>query len=709
MGKDHFTGGEPSRRVNMLRHELSPYLLQHADNPVHWLPWGETAFGIARREDKPVFLSIGYSTCHWCHVMAHESFEDEEVAGLLNEAFVPVKVDREERPDIDRVYMTVCRLMTGGGGWPLTVIMTPVGKPFFAGTYFPRTSRLGRIGLLELLPRVAALWRNRRGDVDRSAEEATAALGMYKEESPGEFPKIEILDRAFRQFSRDHDEVFGGFGQAPKFPTPHNLQFLLRYWKRSGNPEALRMLERTLDGMRLGGIFDHLGYGFHRYSTDRNWLVPHFEKMLYDQATVSAALVEAWQAGGREEYAETARQVFRYVLRDLLSPEGAFYSAEDADSEGEEGKYYLWTEKEIREALDPEEAETALRAWNVLADGNYADEASGKRTGRNIFYLGREMEIAAAETGLRPREFSERLESARCKLFERRCERVRPLLDTKILTDWNGLMIWALSLGAKAFDDPALAVAASRAADFVLEKLRDRKGRLLHCWRDGKTAGAGNAEDYAFMVQGLLELYEASGFNRYFEAALELNRDMLELFWDREGPGGFFFTAADSEQVLVRQKEIYDGAAPSANSVAALNLLRLARMTGESVLEDKADRLFRAFSGTLERSPSAFSRLLCSLDFAYGPSLEVVLVSGGDNDRYERMKRTLWTGFSPNKVVLHRGVREESDAAGLVPVIGGMLPLDGRATAYVCRDFACELPATTPEKMLELLETVVRS
>ncbi|MGP8284681.1 MAG: thioredoxin domain-containing protein, partial [Desulfomonilaceae bacterium] len=536
-------------RPNRLIDEKSPYLLQHAYNPVDWHAWGVEAFERAKQEDKPIFLSIGYSTCHWCHVMEKESFEDDEVAELMNKVFVSIKVDREERPDIDHTYMTVCQMMTGGGGWPLNIVMTADRKPFFAGTYFPKNSRHGRIGLIELSERIEHLWLNDRAQIDDATEKIVTALNVPAPRGVSGALDLEVLRTAFQQLSQRFDPKYGGFGEAPKFPTPHNILFLLRYWKRSGDERSLQMVTKTLDQMRLGGIFDHVGFGFHRYSTDAQWLTPHFEKMLYDQAMLALAYTEAYQATRKISYKKTAEEIFDYVLRDLTSPEGAFYSAEDADSEGEEGKFYLWTLDEIREALPDTEANLVERAFNVFSMGNFKEETTQSLTGRNILHLKRPLEQLNGQLGFSEIQIQETWESARKRLFEIREKRVHPHKDDKILTDWNGLMIAALSKASRVFGDKAYAVAAGRAVNFIITSMRDTNGRLLRRYRLGEAGLSAHVDDYSFLVWGLLELYETTFEPQYLKIAVDLNKDFVQRFWDKE-QGGFFFTANDSEKLL---------------------------------------------------------------------------------------------------------------------------------------------------------------
>jgi uncharacterized protein len=692
-------------KANRLIHEKSPYLLQHAYNPVDWYAWGEEAFEKARNEDKPIFLSIGYSTCHWCHVMEHESFEDEETARLMNETWVSIKVDREERPDLDHIYMTICQMMTGSGGWPLNIIMTADKKPFFAGTYFPKESRFGRIGMLELAPRIKEIWATRREEAVQSANKIVLALRQVPEESPGQAPGKDVLARAYQELSQRFDPSQGGFSQAPKFPTPHNMLFLLRYWQRTGDAKALEMVEKTLESMSSGGIYDHVGFGFHRYSTDSEWLVPHFEKMLYDQALLVMTFTEAYQATGKQHYAETSKEITTYVLRDMTAPEGGFYSAEDADSEGVEGKFYVWNMGEIHRVLDPDEVAPVIKAFNLKPEGNFSEEASGRLTGSNIPHLNKPLTEIAASLGTTASELENRLENARRKLFEARELRVRPHRDDKILTDWNGLMIAALSKAAQALNDPEYADAARRAADFVLTVMRNPSGGLLHRFRDGEAGLAAHVDDYAFFIWGLIELYETVFDVRYLAAALELNQYLIEHFWDAD-MGGFYFTADDGEALLVRKKEVYDGASPSGNSVAALNLIRLGRMVADPELEKMADRIVRAFAGAIGQYPSAYTQMLLALEFAAGPSHEVVIAGVPHAQDTAEMLKVLREPFLPNKVVLMRPLDEEApEITRLADFTKHHTSSDHAATAYVCMNYNCELPTRDPHEMLELLVT----
>ncbi len=687
---------------NRLAYEKSPYLLQHANNPVDWYPWGEEAFEKARSEDKPVFLSIGYSTCHWCHVMEHESFEDTTVARLMNETFVCIKVDREERPDIDNIYMTVCQMMTRGGGWPLTIIMTPDKKPFFAGTYFPKETRFGRTGLLELIPQIKNAWINRRADILASAEQITSALQQTSSTTSSATDLEEItLKTSFDQLNQRFDSKLGGFTGQRKFPIPHNYMFLLRYWKRTGDEKALEIVEKSLKAMKYGGIYDHVGFGFHRYSTDPNWFTPHFEKMLYDQALLAMAYIEAYQVTGDELYSETAREIFTYVIRDMTSPEGGFYSAEDADSEGEEGKFYLWTDDELTSLLSEQDAMLARHVFNVEACGNYTDEASGEETGANILYMTQPLPEIASDLNITTDQLETKINDIRVKLFEQREQRVHPYKDDKILTDWNGLMIAAFAKGARVLGDEEYKKVAMNAADFMLARMRTDNGRLLHRFRDGEAVIPAYIDDYAFLTWGLLELYEATFAVEYLKAAIEFNDAAIEHFWDGSS-GGFFFTADDSEDLIHRSKEIYDGAVPSGNAVAMSNLLRLGRITGNPSLEQKASELANAFSGIIARSPSNHTQLMIALDFAVGPSYEVVIV--GDPDASREMLGKLRSEYIPNKVVIMKPADDESpEITKIATFTKSQRGIDGKPTAYVCMNFNCKLPTTDPDKMLALL------
>ena len=708
--KTHSTTGEympaennEKRHYNRLRNEKSPYLLQHAENPVDWFPWGDEAFEKAFKENKPIFLSIGYSTCHWCHVMAHESFEDDEVAALLNETFICIKVDREERPDIDNIYMTVCQMMTGSGGWPLTVFMTPDKKPFYAGTYFPKESRFQRPGLLDLVPKIKTLWAQGQNEILKAADKITNQLQVISESKPNKELGLDTLDIAYEQLTENYDKEYGGFGNSPKFPSPQNLLFLLRYWNRKGEAGALQIVEKTLQEMRHGGIYDHLGYGFHRYSTDREWLVPHFEKMLYDQAMLSIAYTEAFQATGDKDFANTAKEIFTYVMRDMTSPEGGFYSAEDADSEGVEGKFYLWTEMEIRKILKEEDADIAIKTFNVQKDGNFQEEMSNHNTGANILYMKNTSHEIAIDEKLSEQDFNKAIDNIRAKLLEVRSKRVYPHKDDKILTDWNGLMIAALAKGARVFGEKKYEDAAINAANFVLKNMRRSDGRLLHRFRDDESAILSHIDDYVFFIWGLLELYETTFDIKYLQTALSLNTDMITHFWDTKS-GGFFFTSDDGEKLLFRQKEIYDGAIPSGNSVAMLNLLKLARITANTDLEKMAMKISAAFSDNISKHPSSYAQLMVALDFGVGPSYELVIAGKEGTDDTKDMLKSVRENFIPNKVVIFRPTdRKDPAITNIAAYTKDQLSINGKATAYVCTNYACKAPTAESKKMLELL------
>ena len=693
------------KHYNRLINEKSPYLLKHAENPVDWYPWGDEAFKKAREEDKPVFLSIGYSTCHWCNVMERESYDDPEVGKLMNDAFISVKVDREERPDIDNIYIAVCQMMSRNGcGWPLNIIMTSNKNPFFAATYIPKNTRFGRMGLMGLIPRVKDAWQNRREEIVFTANRVTEVIKNSSPGTPGEEPMEGVLKTAFEQLNGAFDDEHGGFGQAPKFPSPHTLSFLLRYWSRTGDSKSLLMVEKTLHEMSSGGMYDHVGFGFHRYSTDQKWHVPHFEKMLYDQALLAMAYTEAFQITDKEEYAKIAKSIFTYVQRDMTSPEGVFYSAEDADSEGEEGKFYFWTTDEIEKVLDKDEAELIIKVFNIEKEGNYIDQLKGEKTGENIFYLQNSLEKISKEKGVSLKKIELRLEKARQKLFTIRKKRVHPYKDDKTLTDWNGLMIAALAKGGQAFDEPAYTKAAKQAADFILKNMRTSAGRLLHRYRAGDAAIPAMVGDYAYFTWGLLELYEATFEVKYIDAAIELTEDLLKHFWDKKN-GGFFFSADDSEKMLVPWKDFSDGAMPSGNSVSMLNMLRLGRITGNAKFEEKASEIGRLLSNDLKRFPTAYTQILMALDFGLGPSYEVVISGKTDAKDTKEMLKAIRSRFIPNKVVILRPAEQEvPDIVRIAKFAENQISIDGKSTAYVCLNYNCKLPTTDINEMLGFLK-----
>jgi uncharacterized protein YyaL (SSP411 family) len=675
---------------NHLAGQRSPYLRQHLYNPVDWYPWGEEAFAKAAAEDKPVFLSIGYSTCHWCHVMERESFEDQGIARIMNESFVAVKVDREERPDIDKVYMAACQMISGTGGWPLTIVMTPDKKPFFAATYVPRESGHGKKGLAEILQLIRAIWRDQRGEVDASAESITAALAGGTETKGAGVAEHETPSRAYRIFTRIYDSVHGGFGEAPKFPSPHNILFLLRYWNSTGEESARDMALKTLEKMRLGGICDHAGFGFHRYSTDERWLLPHFEKMLYDQAMLALAYLEGFQAGGGDLFASVAREIFEYVARDMTAPEGGFYSAEDADSEGREGAFYLWTMDELREVLGPDDAEYAAKIFSLSEEGNFVEQASGRRTGENILHL----QAMPGDT--------DRIESVRMRLLSARERRRRPLRDNKILTDWNGLMIASLAVGSRVLDDRRYLEAAERAAEFVIKKILIGGDRLLHRYLDGDASITGTLDDYAFFVWGLIELYEAGYNTRYLDLAMRLSGSMLQYFGNDNG--GLVFSPRDGEPLIAQTVEFYDGAYPSGNSVAFYNLARLGRLTGDPKWEQAAKKILDGALSGIEKYPHGHGMFLAGILFSWGGSCEVVVAGDLNDSVLQKMTQEIRRLYLPQCVVLVKPSGEQEPPLDeLAPFVAGMTREDGRSAAYVCRGHRCYQPVHSVADMLNLL------
>ena len=672
-----------AHKANRLINEKSPYLLQHAYNPVDWYPWGEEAFEKAKLEDKPIFLSVGYSTCHWCHVMERESFEDEEVAEVLNKYYISIKVDREERTDVDAIYMAVCQALTGQGGWPLTIFMTPDKKPFFAGTYFPKERKYGRSGIIEILEELHDAWENKRDKVLSAGD--SVVRGIENKFFKNDAGKIErdALDQAYGYYEQSFDSVYGGFGEAPKFPTPHNMGFLLRYWKMTGNKKALDMVEKTLQSMYQGGIYDHIGFGFSRYSTDKKWLVPHFEKMLYDNALLAIAYLECYQATNNEFYARVAKEIFSYVLRDMTSEEGGFYSAEDADSEGVEGRFYVWSLDEVFDVLGKDSGKAVCQAFDISNAGNFEGENIPNIIGKNI------------NTG-------QDLAKEREKLFLKRKERIHPLKDDKILTSWNGLMISALAIGARVLGEEKYAKAAEKATEFINLKLINEDGRLFARYRDGETAYLAYVDDYAFFNWGLIELYQTTFNPKYLALSLELQQDMMDLFWD-EKEGGLYLYGHDGEQLITRPKELYDGALPSGNSVAAVNFLRLAALTGNSAIAEIADKQLTAFGGTVNQSPPGYAHFLMAVYLAENPTTEISIIGDIKNKEVKEMLDLVNQGFNPNRLVAVKvpGSMGE-EISKLIPIIKERNQIDGKATAYVCKNFSCQPPVTEIEKLRNL-------
>ncbi len=699
--------------TNALIEEKSPYLLQHAHNPVNWFPWGEAAFRKARDENKPIFLSIGYSTCHWCHVMERESFESERIAESLNRHFVSIKVDREERPDVDRIYMTFVQATTGSGGWPTSVFLTPELKPFFGGTYFPPEPRFGHPGFGQVLERIAEAWQFDRAKVMESSGEVVDQLSKAVEQAPGAAPPEESeLEAGFAAFSQSFDRSHGGFGSAPKFPRPSVQNFLLRYWARSGNLDALEMVFATLNAMGHGGIHDHIGGGFHRYAVDYRWFVPHFEKMLYDQAQLAVCYLEGYQVSEDAYYARVARGILDYVLRDMTHAEGGFYSAEDADSPDpvrpevtREGAFYLWTREEIDGVLGKPLSDWLCRHYGVGEHGNVREDPHGEFASWNILYEPRTLEDTARDFGIPVEELRRALESARGQLLEARSRRPRPHLDDKILTAWNGLTISAFAKGAQVLDDPRYLDAARRAAEFLMGRMYDsERAMLLRRFRDGDAAIPGFLDDYAFFVQGLLDLYDTDFDVRYLDLAVRLTDTQLARFEDRER-GGFYSTAAGETGLVLRMKDEYDGAEPSGNSVSAMNLLRLAEITDRSSYREAAARTLRAFASHMRVAPIAVPQMLASLAYSTGRHPQIVVVGEKDAEDTRAMVREVHHRFLPDKtVLLVDDERSRQHLAAYLPSVAAMHRIDGAATAYVCENYTCDLPTTDLKKFTEMLK-----
>lgn len=685
------------KTANRLINEKSPYLLQHAYNPVDWYPWGEEAFNKAIAEDKPVFLSIGYSTCHWCHVMERESFEDREVADILNQHYVAVKVDREERPDVDHIYMNVCQTLTGQGGWPLTILMTGDKEPFFAGTYFPKRAKYGRNGMIELLEEVAEHWQRDKQELVYYGRDMVKALQAEqdKRSSSKELTPM-VLETGFRQLTQSFEPEYGGFSYAPKFPTPHNMMFLLRYWRRTKNKEALSMVEQTLEAMRQGGIYDHLGYGFARYSTDNKWLVPHFEKMLYDNALLCEVYLEAYQCTGNADFARVAKEILAYVRRDMTAPEGGFYSAEDADSEGVEGKYYIFTKDEVLEILGEKDGALFADYYGITAEGNFEYGASILHT------IDTNPEKFAESRGMSLEYLELLLNEWRNRLLKIRQSRVPPYKDDKILTSWNALMIAAFAKAARVLDLPEYQETAKKALDFLYAKLMRADGRLQARFRDGEAAHLAYLDDYVFLLRALIEMYESTFEPQYIARAITVAEDIERLFWD-EKQGGFYFVGADAEKLVIRLKELYDGAIPSGNSVAALAFSQLADITGNSDFEQLAERLIATFSGEVERFPRAYAYFLMALDYRWSARRQIVVAGHRRQTLVQEMLIEAGKYFLPDSVLLFNDL-EQALIAEVMPHVAAKKVLEGSAV-YICQDYACQPPVSGMEELqTKLLE-----
>ncbi|MBX3471455.1 MAG: thioredoxin domain-containing protein [Planctomycetes bacterium] len=688
---------ETRARRNRLAGEKSPYLLQHASNPVDWFPWGPEAFDKARAEEKPVFLSIGYATCHWCHVMERESFESQEVADYLNAHYVSIKVDREERPDVDDIYMGAVQALSGQGGWPLTAFLTPDGQPFFGGTYFPYPSRYGRPSFLDLLQHIQALWADDRAKVVQSAGAIAAHLaGGASQFATGQALGLDTLKEAAGQLERRFDRAHGGWGEGTKFPTPHVLTFLLRHHDRTRAPGALDMVTRTLDAICQGGLRDHVGGGFHRYCVDRTWTIPHFEKMLYDQALLVRALVEAHLVTGDQAYAQVARETIDFVLRDMTTADGAFTSAWDADSEGVEGKFYVWTEAELKALLGDDFAAFA-RVHGVTAHGNHEEVPGG-----NHLLVVTPVPEAAKRLGTTPDALEATLARCRARLLAVRGERVPPLHDDKVLADWNGLMIGALAVAARGLGEPRFAEAAARAATFVLERMRGPDGALMHRWREGELAVPAMSDDLAFLAWGLIDLYAATRDPRWLAEARRLADDLVRGFRD-EAHGGVFLVR-EGTALIHRPKPTYDGAVPAGNSVAALVLVTLGRLGQDEALAREGARCLDAAAELLAKAGGhGGTQALQALDLHLGPAREVVVAGDLAAADTQALLRELDRRFLPRTVVVHRPT-DPGPIAALAPFAAAQGPIDGRATAYVCQDYACQRPVHGPDELAALLD-----
>jgi uncharacterized protein YyaL (SSP411 family) len=675
--------------TNRLINETSPYLLQHAHNPVDWYAWSEEALARSKAEDKPILLSIGYSACHWCHVMEHESFENLEIARLMNENFVCIKVDREERPDLDTIYMNAVQMMTGHGGWPMTMFLTPDLKPFYGGTYYPPEDRRGMPGFPRILMAIADAYKNRREEIHQTGDAITAELSRSNRmAASGEMLTNEILHDSFSSLIKTFDPNYGGFGHAPKFPPSMTLMFLQRYHLRTGSPEALQMTELTLQKMAAGGMYDHLGGGFARYSVDEYWLVPHFEKMLYDNALLLRVYLYAYQQTQDPLYRDIAEETIEYIIRDMTDRTGAFYSSEDADSEGEEGRFYVWTPKQVMEVLGEEDGQVFCSFFNVTVQGNFEH-------GSSILNAPLSIEEFVRETGRDASEVRRIVSTGRARLFEAREARVRPGRDDKSLAAWNGLMLTAVAEAAAIFGRDDYRVVAIRNAEFIIEHLI-RDGRLLRTYKSGQSKLNAYQEDYAYIAEGMLALYEATFDLKYFEVSRMLVDTMIEQFWD-DAVGGFFFTSNDHESLITRTKEFFDNATPSGNSVAALVLQQLALLTGDQTYQQLAMTIMRMMKQVIGRYPNAFGYVLCAIDLYLSDCKEIAIIGNPESHEVRELLEEIYRGYLPNKVVA--GVRPSGAQNGVPRLLEGRGLVDGKPAVYVCRNYTCLAPATTPEEL----------
>ena len=680
-------GGE--EHTNRLINETSPYLLQHAHNPVDWYPWGPEALERSRTEDKPILLSIGYSACHWCHVMEHESFENEAIAQLMNDNFVCIKVDREERPDLDSIYMNAVQMLTGHGGWPMTMFLTPELKPFYGGTYYPPEDRRGMAGFPRVLAAIADSYKNRRSEILASADAITAELKKSDRFiASNEMLTTDVLNTAFSALSGSFDDTHGGFGGAPKFPPSMTLMFLLRHHKRTNSAEALNMVETTLQKMAGGGMYDHLGGGFARYSVDARWLVPHFEKMLYDNALLTRVYLYAYQQTKTPLYRRVVEETLEYVIRDMIDPSGGFYSSEDADSEGEEGKFYVWKRAEVLSILGENDGEVFCEFFDVTETGNFEH-------GSSILNTPRSLEQFASEKGKSVDALAATLNAGKRRLFNAREGRVRPGRDDKTLAAWNGLMLTAFAEAANILGRDDYRAVAVRNAEFIRTHLM-KDGRLLRTYKAGQAKLNGYLEDYAFVIEGLLAVYEATFELRFFALACELTDTMIARFWD-EQEGGFYFTSVDHEALITRTKDYFDNATPSGNSVAAMALLKLGVLTRQQDYTRRAVAILRALRPAMSRYPSAFGYMLSGLDFYLSEPKEIAIVGRIDSHEARSFGEEIYSRYLPNKVVAACEPGDEA-ASAAIKLLAGRNAIDSKATAYVCRNYTCLAPATTAEE-----------
>jgi uncharacterized protein YyaL (SSP411 family) len=675
------------KHTNALANETSPYLLQHAHNPVDWYPWSEEALDKAKREDKPILLSIGYSACHWCHVMAHESFEDEETARLMNEDFINIKVDREERPDLDSIYMTAVQLTTGRGGWPMTVFLTPDQVPFFCGTYFPREDHYGMPSFRRVLQSVSSAYREKKDALNQEGN--AIAAEMRKMDAAGVSPAAlepAILDCAAHELGRNYDARNGGFGHAPKFPPSMALSLLMRSYRRTGEARNLDMVAHTLDRMAAGGMYDQIGGGFHRYSVDAEWLVPHFEKMLYDNALLSRAYLDGYLLTGSDRYRRVAEEILNYVMREMTSPEGGFYSAQDADSEGKEGVFFLWTADEVHSILGEEAGALFNSYFGITPEGNFE--------GKNILNIPRSADMVARLNRVSEEELLAIVQQGKRKLFQIRESRVKPGRDEKILTAWNGLMLRSFAEASQVLEREDYRAVAAKNAEFLLSQLY-RGGRILRSYKDGQARLNGYLDDYACLIDGLISLHEATFDSRWIHAAVEIAETMIGRFWDPQAKN-FYFTSRDHETLLHRPKELMDSAVPSGNSVAVHGLLRLGKLSGESSYSDYAVMVLESLGGLMAQQPGAFPNLLCALDFHLGNPKEIAVVGNPEDEKTRQLLRTIFGLYLPNKVMA-------CGMGGGVFLLENRMQIDGVPTVYVCENFTCGLPVTTSEELIKRL------